>query len=96
MKIMALFVIRALDKPDSLSLRMSTRAAHLDHARSIDEALFAAGPLLDAIGENPIGSLIIVDMATREDVADFAAKDPYATAGLFASVEITPWRRALP
>jgi uncharacterized protein len=93
---MAHFVIRALDKPDSVSLRMATRAAHLDHARSIGTALFAAGPLLDAAGENPIGSLIIVDMASHEDVAHFAANDPYAVAGLFASVDITPWRRALP
>jgi uncharacterized protein len=90
------FVIRALDKPNSLDLRLANRPLHLDHARSIGDALFVAGPLLDTAGDKPIGSLIIVEMATLADVEAFAAADPYAIAGLFASVEIIPWRRALP
>ncbi len=89
------FVIHALDKPDSLPLRLANRPAHLDHARSIGAALFVAGPLLDD-NDQPLGSLLIVDMPSGADAAAFAAADPYALAGLFASVTITPWRRALP
>ncbi len=88
------FVIRALDKPDSLEVRLANRPQHLDHARSIGDGLFVAGPLLE--NDKPIGSLIIVEMATLAEVQAFAAADPYAKAGLFASVDITPWRRALP
>ena len=34
------------------------------------------------------GSLIILDVADLDEARDWAAGDPYARAGLFASVEI--------
>lgn len=54
-----------------------------------------AGPLLDMAGQ-PIGSLLIIDFAERKDAVAFAAADPYALAGLFASVAVTAWRKVLP
>jgi uncharacterized protein len=89
------FVLHCLDKPDSLALRLANRPAHLDHARGLGEGMLLAGPLLDDAGQ-PMGSLIVIEAPDAVAAADFAARDPYAMAGLFASVAITPFRKVLP
>ena len=89
------FAIHCIDKPDSADLRAATRATHLDHIRSLDNAVLVAGPLLGLDG-SPIGSLLIVDFADRKAAIQFAADDPYAQAGLFASVAVTAWRKVIP
>jgi len=43
-----------------------------------------------------VGSLIIVDCEDMAAARSLAATDPYAQAGLFASVTIKPWRKVLP
>ena len=88
---MPLFVLHCLDKPDSLELRMATREAHLAHLRPQADLLKLAGPLLDAAGE-PIGSLLIVDVADLAAAQAFSAADPYTKAGLWSQVEITAFR----
>ncbi|MEX6725863.1 YciI family protein [Parapedomonas caeni] len=92
---MPLFVIEAWDKPDSLAVRLANRPVHLDRMKALGAALVIAGPYLDAAGQ-PIGSLIIVDMESQAAVEAWAAADPYAEAGLFASVTVRPWRQSLP
>lgn len=87
-----IFVITAHDKPDSLDLRLETRAAHLDYLQSAGERLKAAGPILSAGDEpKPIGSYVVIDAASEAAVKLFADNDPYNHAGLFASVKIEPW-----
>jgi uncharacterized protein len=93
---MAHFVIHALDKPGSLALRQATRPAHLAYLEGFAQHMVAAGALLDAAGEAPIGSLLVVDMADRAAVDALVAGDPYTQAGLFASVTISPWRKVYP
>jgi uncharacterized protein len=89
------FVIHCLDKPQALELRLAHRPAHLDYARSYGAQLVLAGPLLDEAG-NPKGSLLILEAADASAAQAFADHDPYALAGLFASVAITPFRTVLP
>ena len=43
----------------------------------------------------PIGSLSILEAEDRAAVEAFVADDPYALAGLFATVEVKPWRIAV-
>ncbi|MFC3712260.1 YciI family protein [Sphingoaurantiacus capsulatus] len=89
------FAIHCIDKPDSVELRIATRADHLAHLESVIDDVLVAGPLLDLEGK-PIGSLLIIDFAERKDAVAFAAADPYALAGLFASVAVTAWRKVYP
>lgn len=89
------FAIHCIDKPDSGDLRSATRADHLAHLESVIDDVLVAGPLLDLEGK-PIGSLLIIDFAERKDAVAFAAADPYALAGLFASVAVTAWRKVYP
>lgn len=85
-----LFVVSALDKPNSLSLRMATRQAHFDYAMATD-IVRLGGPYLDDNGDM-IGSLIIIEASDLEAARHWHANDPYVKAGLFAHSEVTPWK----
>jgi uncharacterized protein YciI len=89
-----LFVALCLDKPDSVPLRLSTRDAHLAFLAENAAQVKLGGPFLDT-GEKPIGSMLIVEAADAAGAAALLARDPYALAGLFASVEVRPWRRVV-
>lgn len=91
-----LFVIRCTDVAGGAACRRANRDAHLAYLREYMDAIHAAGPLLDDDGDDPVGSLLIMDFPDRRAAETFAANDPYAKAGLFAHVEITPWRHVLP
>jgi uncharacterized protein len=43
-----------------------------------------------------VGSLLVMEFADKQAAEDFAANDPYAKAGLFHSVSITPFRKVFP
>jgi uncharacterized protein YciI len=86
-----LFALICTDKPDSLELRQLSRADHLKFLEGLGGNLKAAGPFTDDEGK-PTGSLVVIEALNRAAIADIAARDPYAVAGLFASVEIRPWK----
>jgi uncharacterized protein YciI len=88
-----LFALLCKDKPDALQLRKDTRPKHLDHLNTMNEKgqLKMAGPFLGADG-NSNGSLLIVEAADEREARAIAEADPYAEAGLFAAVEIRPFR----
>jgi uncharacterized protein len=89
-----LFAILCNDKPASLQLRLDTRTAHLDYLNSLGDSLKFAGPFLDDEAK-PNGSLVVVEASDLSAANRIAANDPYAKAGLFASVDIRPWNWAI-
>ena len=86
-----LFALLCTDKPNSLDLRMQVRPEHLTYLESLGSALKAAGPFTSDEG-SPTGSLVIIEAVDRAAAQVMAANDPYAKAGLFAAVEIKPWK----
>ena len=86
-----MFVITAIDKPNSRELRAANRQAHLDYADA-SGVVFLGGPFLDADGAMT-GSLIILDLPDMAAAEAWAAADPYAKAGLFESVTIRAWKK---
>ena len=90
------FVFRCLDRPDAAEVRRTHREAHLAHLASVEAQIVAAGPLLADDGTSMIGSLLVIDFPDRAAAEAFARTDPYARAGLFASVSITPWKQVYP
>ena len=86
------FVALCTDKPDHLQVRLDARPAHLDFLKTHSAEIKIAGPLLTADGQNPNGSMLILECADAGAAKALLAQDPYAKAGLFASVEIKPWR----
>lgn len=89
-----LFALICKDKPGALQIRKANRPDHLAFLGGLGDQLKAAGPLTDDEG-TPIGSLVIIAAENRNSAEQLAARDPYARAGLFDSVEITPWNWVL-
>lgn len=87
-----LFVIIARDKDDAAGVRAANRQAHIDYLKSLGGRVKAAGPFVDPARDAMTGSLLIVEADNEAAAAALAAGDPYARAGLFAAVEIRPWR----
>jgi uncharacterized protein YciI len=85
-----LFILTALDKPDSLALRLKVREDHLAFARETGR-IKLGGPFLNDKGEM-CGSMMIVEAPDLETAKAWHASDPYVKAGLFASSEIRPWK----
>lgn len=81
------YLITCHDKPNSLELRLATRAAHLQYVDTFAGTRKVAGPMLDADGK-PKGSAFILDLENIEAAEDFVKNDPYSGAGLFASHSI--------
>ncbi len=86
-----LFALICTDKPNSLELRQQSRPGHLKFLESLGGNLKAAGPFTNDEG-SPTGSLVIIEAQNRAAISEIAGRDPYAVAGLFASVEIKPWK----
>ena len=86
-------VLICKDKPGAIETRKANRADHLAYVE--ETGLVAqAGPMLDEAG-GMCGSIIVLDTEDRGAAEDWAPNDPYAKAGLFASVEITLWNRVV-
>jgi uncharacterized protein len=81
------------DKPGALQIRLDTRTAHLDYIKATG-VVEMAGPLLDEAGQM-CGSLIILDVADIAAAQNWADNDPYAKAGLFATVTLTEWKKVI-
>ena len=88
-----LVALIAKDKPGHLEVRKANREAHLAYGANSGK-LAMAGPLLDEAGEM-CGSLILLDVADMAEAEVWAANDPYATAGLFASVTLNEWKKVI-
>ncbi|HCY05698.1 MAG TPA: hypothetical protein DHU16_09595 [Gammaproteobacteria bacterium] len=88
-----LFAIIAKDHPDSIELRANTRPNHLEYLGSNDVRY--AGPILSDDGEQPIGSIVIIDAENLSAARNFAAGDPYTIAGLFAEVTVHPFKQVI-
>jgi len=86
-----LFAFICTDKPDVLPIRKEKRPEHLAYLKSLGEALKFAGPFTQEDGETMNGSLIVVEAPSLQAAREIAGGDPFAKAGLFASVEIRPW-----
>lgn len=71
---------------------MEIRPRHLAYIEANKASVRLAGPFLSEDGHAMTGSLIVLDVKDPDAAKRFAAEDPYALGGLFASVDIRPWR----
>ena len=85
-----LFVVTAIDKENSLPLRMATREAHFTYARETG-VIKLGGPFLGPKDEMA-GSLIVFEAVDLAAAKAWHAGDPYVKAGLFAHSEVRPWK----
>ncbi len=89
------FMVLATDQPASGHIRAEHRPAHLEYLKGLGETIVAGGATLTDDGEGMTGSLLVVDVADRAAAEAFSADDPFTKAGLFESVIIRRWRKAI-
>ena len=89
-----MYVIMAFDKPDSEALRLENRAEHVAYVLA-QGGVKTAGPFTSDDGETMIGTLLLLDVATRQEAQAFVDNDPYHKAGLFETVEIRRWNHLI-
>ncbi|HET6396219.1 MAG TPA: YciI family protein [Pseudoxanthomonas sp.] len=97
------YVIEGYDGADGLARRGPARAAHLQRLERLrDEGrLLVAGPCPAVDAEDPgpagfSGSVVIAHFESLEQARAWAAEDPYVAAGVYARVEVRPFRQVLP
>jgi uncharacterized protein YciI len=87
-----LVALFAKDKAGALQVRKDNREAHLGYIK--DTGVVAqAGPLI--VDGDMAGSLVILEVEDMAAAEAWAANDPYAKAGLFASVELVEWKKVI-
>jgi uncharacterized protein YciI len=98
-----LYAIIAEDAPGSLEKRVAARPAHLDRLRKLqaDGRLLLAGPhpAIDSADPGPAGfsgSLIVAEFAALDEAIAWAAADPFCAAGVYARVNVKPFKKVLP
>ena len=97
------YAITGTDIADSLERRLAARPAHIERLRRLlDEGrLLLAGPFPAIDAEDPgpagfTGSLIVAEFADLAAARAWADADPYVDAGVYAGVDVRPFRKALP
>ncbi|TBN39402.1 YciI family protein [Paracoccus subflavus] len=89
---MPLFAVICRDKPGFLQTRLDTREAHLGFIRDTG-IVRMAGPLIE--NGQMCGSLLILEAGDLAAAQEWAANDPYKSAGLFDSVEVIEWKKVV-
>lgn len=97
------YVFICEDTKDSLSARLKARPAHLKRAQQlIDQGrLLVAGPNPVIDSETPgdagfSGSIIIAEFESLTAAEHWINEDPYVEAGVYRSVVVKPFIKALP
>ena len=97
------YAIVGIDVADSLDKRKSVRAEHLQRLEQLkaEGRLLLAGPFpaIDADDPGPAGfdgSLIVADFESLQAAKTWAAADPYVGAGVYAHVDVRPFKKVLP
>lgn len=98
-----LYAIVGEDTPGTLDRRLAARPQHLVRLNALqaEGRLILAGPFpaIDAADPGPAGftgSLIVAEFASLDDARAWADADPYVAAGVYAKVEVKPFKRVLP
>jgi hypothetical protein len=97
------YLIIGTDVENSLENRMAARPAHLARLQALAESgrLKIAGPMPAIDSENPgqagfTGSVMIASFENLQQAQAWALEDPYLEAGVYAKVEVRPFKLVLP
>ena len=88
-----LYIIYQLDKPGSKAIRAAQRPAHFKYLEDHEDILVLGGAMLAKDGVTRTGSVLIINVPTREEAERFSANEPFRKAGLFERVDIHRMRR---
>lgn len=94
---MTTYLITAYDHtaPGTLEKRLAARPDHLAEMRKLKEKgnFITGGAFLNDEGEM-IGSSLILQFESEEELDSWRMNDPYVKAGVWATVEVKPFKVA--
>jgi len=97
------YVIYSRDSEGSLERRLQARPEHVArlHALRDQGRLLLAGPRPAIDSEDPgpagfQGSLVVAEFDSLPEAQAWVDAEPYLAAGVYESVEISPFKRLLP
>ncbi len=90
-----LIIARDGTDPKALERRMSARPAHFDTARNLkaNNNFIIGGAILNDAG-NMIGSMMIVQFETEDELVQWMRNEPYINADVWQSIEVKPFKIA--
>jgi uncharacterized protein YciI len=98
-----LYAIIGKDRADSLEQRLAVRPQHLQRIEQLQRQgrLIIAGPLPAIDSNDPgaagfQGSLIVAEFSDLAAARAWAETDPYTSNGVFAAVEVFPFKQVFP
>ncbi|MCK9237574.1 MAG: YciI family protein [Thiopseudomonas sp.] len=98
-----LYAIIATDVENSLEQRKTARPAHLERLHELQNQgrLVLAGPTPHIDSEDPgsagfSGSVVIAEFASLTQAQAWANADPYVSAGVYAQVQVKPFKQVFP
>jgi uncharacterized protein YciI len=85
------------DAPGGAALRRDKALmdAHWAYELSIKDKVLCAGSLRSDDGMTPIGSLLVLEVETREEAMAIVNADPATRAGLRNNMVVKRWNRAI-
>lgn len=97
------YLILGEDVPESLARRQQSRPAHLARLERLraEGRLLLAGPLPAIDADDPdaagfTGSAIVAEFESLAAAQAWAQADPYSIDGVFARVQVRPFKKVLP
>lgn len=83
-----LFAFILIDKPEHGALRQRVRPDHKAYLGQVAQRMAFAGPFTHDDGTTMLGSLLVIDFASRDAAHAWLAAEPFTKAGLYASTAV--------
>lgn len=97
------YIIYSKDRENALEARLKARPDHLERVNAMvnQGRILLAGPrpAIDSPDPGPAGfegSLIVAEFDSLKEARIWADSDPYVLAGVYESVEVSPFIKVLP
>lgn len=94
------FLVLAYDFTDAEAgeRRLAVRPTHLEKLKPLigSGAILSAGAILDDAGTKVIGSALVMEMASRAALDDWANNEPYRKGRVWERIEVIPLRIVVP
>jgi uncharacterized protein YciI len=88
-----LYIINAWDKPGTADLVAATLETHQHYLHESEKILVLAGGMRADDGQR-LGSVYLVNVATRKAAEDWLAAEPFNKAGIFGTTTLEKMRKA--
>ena len=89
------FIVHCLDRQGAGADRLAHYEAHKAYLAAAPVKIVVSGPLLADDEQTMIGSLFLVDAASKADVIAFNRADPFNKAGIWQEIRIHPFLKRM-